>query len=105
MMGIATTNTLTRDSASSNGESDKTLGPQVLIISAVFASLATLAVAGRLWARKVKRVRLGGDDWMAVVALVRIAMWVLFLCTALSLCSLVYGKRIQIERWLTDVGE
>ena len=64
---------LARSTAStppSASDSNETLGPQVVIISSAFAALASLAVAGRIWARKIKRVELGSDDWMAVVALV-----------------------------------
>ena len=61
------------------------LGPQTVAVSSVFAVLATLAVAGRLCSRRVKRVAYGADDYMIVVALV-----------CISTCSIKPGKLIDI---------
>lgn len=43
------------------------------VSSSVFAALAIVAVGFRLRARSVQKLRLGLDDWLVLVALVRIA--------------------------------
>ena len=43
---------------------------QLIIIGGTFTGFATLAVITRLYARRLKRVSYGADDWMAVIALV-----------------------------------
>ena len=45
----------------------------VIIVSIVFPLLAILAVVLRLYARRCKSLRLGPDDYVILVALVRVA--------------------------------
>ena len=45
-------------------------GNGITVVGSVFAGLATLAVVGRFSARRLKRLRYGPDDWMALAALV-----------------------------------
>ena len=45
-------------------------GPELLIISSIFATLATLAVVGRFAARKLRKLAWAADDWAVVIALV-----------------------------------
>ena len=45
-------------------------GPELLIVSTIFAVLATIAVAGRFAARKLRKLSWAADDWAVVVALV-----------------------------------
>ena len=49
------------------------LAKTTIIVSIVFPLLATLAVALRLYARRCKSLRLGPDDYVILVALVRAA--------------------------------
>ena len=46
-------------------------GLQLIIISVVFGSLATVAVALRLMSRRIKRKNLAADDYWIILALVR----------------------------------
>lgn len=46
-------------------------GRQSLVVTAVLTSLATLAVALRLWARAGMLKIMGPEDWFILVALVR----------------------------------
>ena len=56
--------------SSSAVQDDGDLGPQVIAVISIFTSLATLAVAGRFYARALKGLAFGIDDWMTLVALV-----------------------------------
>ena len=47
----------------------QTRGPRVVAGAAVVFSLATIAVICRIWARRMKRLPLGADDWWAIAAL------------------------------------
>lgn len=47
-------------------------GPSLLAGSSVVFVLATIAVILRLWARRLKRVKLGLDDWLVLAAWVRL---------------------------------
>lgn len=46
-------------------------GPVVVAVSSFFIGLCTVAVALRFYARFIRRVSLGLDDWMSAVSLVR----------------------------------
>ena len=43
----------------------------IVVVCAVFVVAASLAVVLRLWARRIKRIRLSLNDYLAVAALVR----------------------------------
>ena len=72
---------------------DEDLGPQIIIVSTVFTSLATLAVMGRFYARKLKRLELGADDWTTLAAL--ILNWAFFAVTIKSI-QLGLGRHLQL---------
>ena len=46
-------------------------GERVLIVNAVFTSLATVLTIVRIYARAVLVKQVGADDWTIIVALVR----------------------------------
>lgn len=46
----------------------------IIAIAVIFSVLPTLGVSLRIWARKVKKVPLGIDDYLILPALVRIAI-------------------------------
>ena len=50
------------------------LGIRVLIVTIVFTVLATLAVCGRLWARRLKKISLAANDIIIIIALVRVPL-------------------------------
>lgn len=54
--------------AGTNLSESKTVGNDAAVI--VLMSIATAAVAARLWARYIQRIRLQADDYLVVVALV-----------------------------------
>lgn len=43
----------------------------IIVVTAVLSSVATLAVIGRFWARKLKKQQYGIDDWTTLASLVR----------------------------------
>ena len=46
------------------------LSTQLIIVNSVSPAVATLSVAGRLWARRLRRVSYGIDDAIVVLTLV-----------------------------------
>lgn len=42
----------------------------IVVVSWVFPALATLAVAARFFARRLRKSELGWDDWLILVSLV-----------------------------------
>ena len=57
---------------SDRGIAAENIGPKITIVSSIFAGLATLAVLGRFWARRLKGLEVGSDDYVTVAALVRV---------------------------------
>ena len=45
--------------------------PQMVIASSVFIALSTIAVILRIWSRRIQALRLGWDDYLIVLSLVR----------------------------------
>ena len=45
-------------------------GPELLVISTIFAILATISVVGRFLARKIRKLSWAADDYTVLVALV-----------------------------------
>ena len=43
---------------------------RILAVAITFAVLSTVFVAARLWARRIRKVGLGADDWLIIAALV-----------------------------------
>lgn len=53
-----------------------TLGPGCMIVVSLFGVLAVVVVAARLWARQVlQKGNIDIDDWIIIVAMVRMS-WV-----------------------------
>ena len=55
----------------SHNPSDNTLEITLVAVSAVFLSLATIAIGIRLWSRRIQRCSLVLNDYAAIVAWVR----------------------------------
>ena len=55
---------------SSSVDLDANQGPSIIIVSVIFSCLAALAVALRFYARRIKGLSLGLDDYVLLPALV-----------------------------------
>lgn len=49
---------------------DNTTSRTIVVVSGVFPTLATLAVAARFSARNIRKSGLGWDDWLILLSLV-----------------------------------
>lgn len=70
---------------------------QVIVVSAVLVSLASLAVALRLYVRSRQRTSIGVDDWTIVLALV---------CSHWNCSEVLAGSithYLQVLTWLLSI--
>ncbi|KAF1974067.1 hypothetical protein BU23DRAFT_598633 [Bimuria novae-zelandiae CBS 107.79] len=63
----------------------------VTATTSVLSAIATLAVVGRFWARKLKKQQHGNDDWTSLASLV--IMWALAGVTLKGTSMGIYGSR------------
>ena len=53
------------------------LSAEVVVLSIVFPVLSIVAVALRLYSRRLKKLRLQADDYIIIPALVRFTLWMI----------------------------